>query len=145
MLLVDVKESDNGVWLLSRWKLTYPTGWEGILEAIASVYDYYEKPEILKIGIASKDVLEINNKENIFDIEESNALTIRGFSTIIKVPISITIYNQSRIVDVDVIKTAEGEFSKADYRSFNISMSQYLDSIEIMEHINLIKKNSKTN
>lgn len=48
----------------------------------------------------------------------------------IKVPIMITFYNQTNIVDVNVAKMTY-EFSKTDYEKFNKSLCQYLDSIEL--------------
>ncbi len=47
-----------------------------------------------------------------------------------KVPIMITFYNQTNIVDVNVAKMTD-EFSKTDYEKFNKSLCQYLDSIEL--------------
>ena len=45
MLLMAVKE-DKG-WLLSRWNLTYATGWKQICKAVNTMFDYYDNPEIL--------------------------------------------------------------------------------------------------
>lgn len=124
MLLIDVQE-ENG-WLLSRWNLTYRIGWEHICKAAYSVYDFYVTPEILVDGKTTG----ISNKESILKLEESGNLVIRGMSTIIKVPLMITFYNQLNAVDVSVAGTTE-EFREADYQKFNMSMGQYMDSIEL--------------
>lgn len=67
-------------------------------------------------------------------------MDLRGFSNILKVPMQITFFNQTKIVNVEILKTSEGEFSKADYEKFNKSLSQYMDSIEIMTIVGLEKK-----
>ncbi len=124
MLLVGLKE-DRG-WLISRWNLTYRVGWEHICKAAHSVYDFYGQPEILVDG---KQV-DIKNKDDILDIEEAGNLVIRGMSTIIKVPLMITFYNQLSAVDVNVAGATE-EFKAADYQKFNMSLGQYMDGIEL--------------
>ena len=133
MLLIGVKK-ENG-WLLSQWELTYPTGWERICKAGAAVYDYYEDPEILvcESPMAENHSVNIQSKEDILNIEESSLMTIRGFSKIIKVPLMMTIYNQTKIVNVAV--PADGdEFKIADYEKFNKSLCAYMDSVELFMH-----------
>lgn len=124
MLLIHVQE-ENG-WLLSRWNLTYRVGWEHICKAAYSVYDFYGGPEILVDG----KKIEILSKDDILKIEEAGNLVIRGMSSIIKVPLMITFYNQLNAVDVSVAGATE-EFREADYQKFNMSMGQYMDSIEL--------------
>lgn len=124
MLLIGVK--DNDAWLLSRWNLTYGIGWEQILKAAHSVFDYYKGIEIL---VDNKQI-HIDKKEDILAIEESSSLTFRGISTIVKVPIMITLVNQTNVVDVNVAKATE-EFATADYQKLNMSLGQYMDSIEL--------------
>ncbi|MCM1049519.1 MAG: hypothetical protein NC433_13970 [Clostridiales bacterium] len=125
MLLIGVKE-DNG-WLNSRWNLTYRIGWEKILKACTFCSEYYEQFEIL----IDNQVVSVQSKEEIMNLKESRSLTFRGISTIIKVPIMITLYNQSNAVDVSVAMATD-EFLKADYENFNKSLGQYLDSIELV-------------
>ena len=124
MLLVGVKES--GGWLISRWNLTYRVGWEHICKAVHSVYEFYNQPEVLTDNIPAAAY----KKEDILKLNERGSMTIRGMSTIINVPIMITFYNQTNAVDVNVAK-ATSEFSGADYQKFNISLCQYMDSIEL--------------
>lgn len=124
MLLIDVKE--EGAWLFSRWNLTYRIGWEHILRAAYSVFDYYNSIEIL---VDNKQI-SIDKKEDVFEIEEASSLIFRGVSTIIHVPIMITLINQTNVVDVSVAMATE-EFASADYQKFNMSLGQYMDSIEL--------------
>lgn len=124
MVLVGIKE-ENG-WILSRWNLTYGIGWEHILKAVKSVYDYYHNLEIVVDG----KVLDINDKHKILDIPEASQLVFRGISEIIKAPVMITLYNQLQAVDVSVAAMSD-EFKITNYESFNKSMCQYLDSIEL--------------
>lgn len=124
MLLVGTKENEG--WILSRWNLTYRVGWEHICKAVNSVYEFYTNPEVL----VEDKVVAVNAKEDILSLAEGGGLTIRGIFTIIKVPIMITFYNQTNIVDVNVAKMTD-EFAVADYEKFNKSLCQYLDSIEL--------------
>ena len=57
-------------------------------------------------------------------------MTIRGMSKIIRVPLMITFFNQSDVVNVWVACVSE-EFKEADYQNFNRSLGQYLDSMEL--------------
>ena len=124
MLLIGVKK-DNG-WLNSRWNLTYRIGWKNILKACTFCSEYYEQFEIL----VDNQVVSVQSKEENMNLKEAGSLTFRGMSTIIKVPIVITLYNQSDAVDVSVARATK-EFLKADYEKFNKSLGQYLDSIEL--------------
>ncbi len=124
MLLVGVKEQ-NG-WLLSRWNLTYRTGWEQICKAAQSVFDYYQGLEILVDDRAAM----VADKAAVAALQEGRTLTIRGMSKIVGIPLMITFYNQTNAVDVNVAKGVE-EFKEADYESFNKSLCQYLDSMEL--------------
>lgn len=125
MLLVGVKE-ENG-WLLSRWNLTYKAGWNHICKAVFSVYDYFNRPEVLVDG----KIVEIKNKDEILVLEEARSIVIRGNSEIIKIPLMITFYNQLQAVDVNVAGITD-EFKEADYQRFNMSLGQFMDSIELV-------------
>ena len=57
-------------------------------------------------------------------------MTIRGISKIIQVPLSITFYNQMNTVDVNTAK-ATSEFINTDYQKLNMSLCQFLDSLEL--------------
>ncbi len=124
MLLINIK--DNGNWINSVWNLTYKVGWEHICKAVNSIYDFYQDTEIL---IENK-IVNIVDKKEILEFTESLNLTVRGVSTIIKVPIMITFHNQTDLVEVIVAKATD-EFKQIDYQKFNISLGQYMDSIEL--------------
>lgn len=124
MLLIEIQE--NSGWILSRWNLTYSVGWENICKAVYSVYDFYMQPEIL----IDDRIVKVNHKEDIMKLEERGNLTIRGVSTILKVPIMISFLNQTSVVEVDVAQASD-EFVKTNYQKFNISLCQYMDSIEL--------------
>ena len=124
MLLVGTKEND--AWVLSRWNLTYRVGWNHICKAVHSVYDFYAPAEVL---LENQNVT-IAKKDDILTLTERGGLTIRGNSTILNVPVMITFYNQSNVVDVNVAKLTD-EFTGTNYEKFNKSLCQYLDSIEL--------------
>lgn len=124
MLLIGVREEEG--WLISRWNLTYSVGWESICKAVRSLYDFYLDPEIL---VGDKPI-KISNSEDILKLSEDRSMIIRGMSSILKVPIMITFYNQLNFVDVNVA-CATKEFETADYQKFNLSLGQFLDSIEL--------------
>lgn len=124
MLLAGVKENEG--WVLSRWNLTYRVGWEHICKAVHLVYDFYTQTEVL----LENQVVPVAKKEDVLTLPERGGLTIRGNSNIINVPIMITFYNQTNIVDVNVAKVTD-EFTETNYEKFNKSLCQYLDSIEL--------------
>ena len=72
----------------------------------------------------------VANKEDVLNLDEARTMTIRGMSTIIGIPIMITFYNQTNIVDVNVAKVTD-EFKSADYEKYNKSLCQYMSSLEI--------------
>ena len=127
MHLIGVRE-DNG-WDFSRWELTFPTGWEGILKAVKIAYHYLDHPEILVRG----EHAETESEDSIMEIPENANMTVRGFSQQLQAPVSITFYNQLSSVDVNVAQ-AEEEFKNTDYEKFNHSMCQFMDSIELAMH-----------
>lgn len=124
MLLMTIKE--NTGWLLSQWNLTYSVGWEQICKAIYFMFDYYDNTEIL----VDEKLIDLSSKEEIIKIDEARNMTIRGISKIIKAPLMITFFNQTSVVNVNIVKVNE-EFKTADYQKFNFSMCQYMDSIEL--------------
>ena len=124
MVLLDVKE--NNGWLSSRWNLTYSIGWQQICKAVNSVYQYYNNAELLTDGMQ----VNISNPDDILKLDECSSMIIRGLSTIIKCPVMITFYNQMQFVDVTVPSMTD-EFNTADYKSFNMSLGLYMDSIEL--------------
>lgn len=124
MVLMDVKET-NG-WLLSSWRLTYGVSWEQILKAAYEQYPYFENLKLL----VDDTLLQVEGKEELYNIEEASMLTIRGLSTILHTLIMITFINQTNVVNVN-IATMNEEFQTADYQKLNMSLGQYMDSIEI--------------
>jgi hypothetical protein len=111
---------------MSTFNLTYPVGWDKICKAVSMAYGYYDKVEVL----VDNEVIDISSADDILKIEEAGNITIRGKSTIIKVPMMITFFNQLKTVNVAVPCMA-GEFEKADYQQFNLSLGEYMDSLEL--------------
>ncbi|MBO4363945.1 MAG: hypothetical protein J5912_06165 [Clostridia bacterium] len=131
MKLLGVEKVDGKLpYLYSEWNLTYRVGWDSILKAVSLIYEYTDDPE-LQVGDADGDRdITVNDAEEVLSIEEYGRITITGTSQIIQVPVMITFYNQSDFVRVSVRCVTE-EFEEADYKKFNLSMCQFLDSAEI--------------
>lgn len=124
MLLRELQE--NNGWISSRWQLTYRVGWEHICKAVHSMYEFYAQTEILN----NDGPVAIRHRDDILKLEENGKLTIRGMSTILKVPVMITFMNQLDIVEVFVAQATD-EFLETDYQTFNLSLCQFMDSIEL--------------
>ena len=124
MLLLGVKKEND--WLLAEYNLTYKVGWENICKAVSLAYEYYDNVEIL----VDNNKVNINSKEEILQLDEARTMTIRGVSKIIQVPLMITFFNQLQTVRVSVAGATD-EFKYADYKKFNMSLGQYMDSIEL--------------
>ena len=127
MHLIGTKE-DNG-WVFSRWELTFPTGWAGILKGVSLDYHYFDHPEILIRG----EPVNTESEDAIMDIPEDANMTVRGVSQQLGVPVSITLYNQLQAVNVNVAQATD-EFKNTDYEKFNHSMCQFMDSFELAMH-----------
>ena len=124
MLLLGVKKEND--WLLAEYNLTYKVGWENICKAVSLAYEYYDNVEIL----VDNNKVNIYSKEEILQLDKARTMTIRGVSKIIQVPLMITFFNQLQTVRVSVA-CAIDEFKDADYKKFNMSLGQYMDSIEL--------------
>lgn len=124
MLLLGVGEERG--WLMATFNLTYAVGWDKICKAVSMVYGYYDNVEIL----VDDEKIVIPSKDDILKIEEAGSITIRGISTIIKVPMMITLFNQLKTVNV-AVPCMKGEFEKADYQKFNLSLGEYMDGLEL--------------
>ena len=120
----------EGGWLYSEWRLTYPVGWEQICKAASLIYAYTKSPEILTGDASGESAAAVRDAKEIPALEESGCLTIRGVSEIIRVPLMITFYNQTDFVKASVACATE-EFEEADYKRFNLSMCQFMDSVEL--------------
>lgn len=127
MLLLGVGEERG--WLMATFNLTYAVGWDKICKVVSMVYGYYDNVEIL----VDDEKIDISSKDDILKIKEAGNMTIRGISTIIKVPMMIKFFNQLKTVNVSVPCMA-GEFEKADYQKFNLSIGEYMDSLELAMH-----------
>ena len=111
---------------MSTFNLTYPVGWDKICKAVSMAYGYYDNVEVL----VDNEVIDISSADDILTLDEDGTMTIRGIQTIIKDPVMITFFNQFQTVNVAVPCMA-GEFEKADYQKFNMSLGQYMDSLEL--------------
>ena len=128
MRLVGVaKEND---WLFSEWRLTYRVGWKHILRAGMLIFHYTEDPEIMIGGAGESRTVNLRDEKEILSLEESGFLTVRGISDMRRVPLMITFYNQLDLVRASVACATE-EFMEADYKNFNLSMCQFMDSAEL--------------
>ncbi|MBR0385533.1 MAG: hypothetical protein IJI05_03200 [Erysipelotrichaceae bacterium] len=132
MVLADVEKRDD--WLYSEWILTYRAGWDQICKAAQLLYGTINRPEVRTGDVDNSLEQEISNADDILSLAESGLLTIRGMSEIIKVPRSITFFNQLDLVRVYVACMNE-EFSIAEYRAFNMSLGKFMDSIELAMYL----------
>ena len=128
MKLMGVEKTGNC--LYSEWSLTFGVGWESICRAARLVYQYTEGP-VLHAGDAGGDrVIDVADEDQILKLNEMGYLSVEGNSEVIKVPLKIVFYNQSDFVKL-YVASANEEFEKADYQAFNLSMCQFMDSVEI--------------
>ena len=127
MLLTAVKK-ENG-WIFTHWELTYPAGWDSILNAAAAVYHDLTDPEVL----TDRQPRALEGAKLLKELQESGTLTVRGLSGIFGRPIMLTFWNQTRSVEA-LIPADDGEFRDADYEAINRSMCQFMDSVELAIH-----------
>ena len=131
MTLLGVEKiEDEQSWLYSEWRLTYRVGWDNICRAVSLIYQYMEKPELFAGDASSKQKLTVNDAKEILDLEEMGYLMIRGKSKMLHAPVMITFYNQLDAVRMSVLSVND-EFAEADYKNFNLSTCQFMDSVEL--------------
>ena len=104
----------------------YQVGWEQICKAADLMFDYYDNLEIL----VDNKRTNVSSKEDIIKLDEARNMTVRGLSKILKVPMMVTFFNQINTVNVSIAQATD-EFKTADYQRFNMSLGQYMDSIEL--------------
>ena len=121
---------NDGQWLCSEWELTYRVGWDQICRAVSLIYQYTKEPELLVGDANGESAVPIRDSREIRSLDEAGYLTIRGVSDMLRVPLMITFYNQLNLVRVYVARATE-EFMEADYKSFNLSLCQFMDSAEL--------------
>ncbi len=130
LLGVDKDGNDKYKWLYSEWALTYRVGWGHICSAASLIWHYTEDPVITTGDASGRKSVDVKDADGILKIEEAGWLCIRGTSEILKVPVEITFHNQTDLVRVSVLSVTK-EFMEADYKNFNLSMCQFMDSIEL--------------
>jgi len=127
MLLIGVKEYSEPnapAWLFSRWQLTCPTGWNGILAAAETLRKKLDSPEVF----VDDEPAAVGGTDAILRLPEAGKLMIRGLSSSPRLPIRIAFYNQTDLVDAD-LPLSEGV--TADYESFNRFLCLFMDSVEL--------------
>ena len=134
MILIGEKEEKG--WVHANYRLTRPVSWQQLLKSVHGVYGYFKKTEILVNGLP----IQIGQPEEILQTPESKAISIRGVLTIIDVPVVVTFYNQADYVNV-MVAGANEEFQNTNYEKFNKSMSQIMDSLELMMYIPTANQN----
>lgn len=90
------------------------------------MFDYYDSLEIL---VDNKRV-NVSSKGDIIKLKEAGSMTVRGLSKILKVPMMVTFFNQMNTLNVSIAQATD-EFKTVDYQRFNMSLGQYMDSIEL--------------
>ncbi len=135
MLLIGITEEPD--WIRSTFNLTYRVSWETLLKGVRGVYPYMrgvspndDNPEVL----VDNSIIQISSPDKILAIPEAGSITIRGFAPVIKAPAMLVFHNQVSSVNVAVGRVGE-EYQNTDYEKFNKSLCQFMDSIEIMMHL----------
>ena len=128
MLLVEERE-ENG-WIRSTFSLTYRVTWNQLLQAVHGAYPYFANPQVLVDGTQ----ISVTKQSDILAIPEDRAIILRGISTVLNAPLMVTFRNQSQAVAVSV-GCVNQEFRNTTYEKYNKSMSQLMDSMEIMMHV----------
>lgn len=108
--------------------LRHGLGWD--LHAAQAAWGSLERPEIL----TDRGPCTVQDGTEIAAIPEAGSLTVRGMSTVFKAPLMLTFYNQTQIVEA-ALPMDDGEFREADYETFNKSLCQFMDSVELAIHL----------
>ncbi|MBO7397929.1 MAG: hypothetical protein J6V10_02425, partial [Clostridia bacterium] len=71
--------------MYSEWRLTYRTGWHGILKAASLLFEYTDDPFITVGDSYESRKAEVANAGEVLEIEEQGWLTITVTSQMVKV------------------------------------------------------------
>ena len=134
MLLVEARQASGSI--RCTFNLTYRVTWNQLLQAVHGAYPYFANPQILVDGTQ----ISVTKQSDILAIPEDRAIILRGISTVLNAPLMITFHNQSQAVAVSV-GSVNQEFRNTTYEKYNKSMSQLMDSMEIMMHVPAAKPN----
>ena len=131
------------------YELTCAVGWEQMLSFIDVIIKTdFAKGGIQSIGvgsIAGAESVDVTNdlrehgsrvKDTSFSKKESGYIVIAGYSSIMEVPMRITIWNQLNRFMLQLMNDTEIE--KSGEHCYN----KYVDSIEILGHIDYVKTNA---
>ena len=116
--------------LYSEWCLTYRVGWGHICSAASLIFQYTEDPDVTVGDANGETEVEVASADDLANLEEAGWLSISGTSEILHVPVFIQFYNQTDYVRV-YVRSVTDEFKEADYKKFNLSMCQFMDSVEL--------------
>lgn len=130
------------------YELTWAVSWEQMISFIDSIIELdFAKGGIQSIAVGTipgaesvdvTDELKMENykiKETSFSKNESGYIVIAGYSSIMEVPMRITIWNQLNRFMVQLMNdTGIDKYGEHCY-------DKYADSIEIMGHVNYAKAN----
>ena len=126
MLLIGVKKEEG--WLHSRWNLTWGAGWLTLCKGGLQLLADFDNPEVFVDGEAMKAFAK---REEILDLPERGRLMVRGLSKTLGIPVMVSFYNQTKVVDLTLPATKE-VVDSTDYETFNKEIAPYVDSLEIM-------------
>lgn len=132
------------------YELTWPIGWEQMLSMInAVIEDDFSKSTIQALeveeiaGSGLKDVTaalkRANNEIHYSSVakEEMGTIAISGYSAIMEVSMRIMFYNQTNRCLVQVVR------DKAIKKSGKHAYDKYMDSIELLGHIDYTKRQTE--
>lgn len=125
MLLIGVKKDAS--WLHSRWDLTWGTGWDPICRGACRLYADLEDPELFVDGEKQPPFEE---REKILDIPEHGRMMVRGLSKTLGIPVMVTFFNQTKVVDLTHPVSAD-ICTSTDYETYNKALAPYVDSLEL--------------
>lgn len=148
MQLKGIEKKD--VFTTLYYELTWGVGWEQIISFVDTIvqFDFLKGGiQSIEIGsIAGAESVDVTNelkekgyrvKETSFSKKEFGYIAIAGHSSIMKVPMRITIWNQLNRFMVQLMN--DDRIEKSGEHCYD----KYVDSIEIMGHVDFAKTRAK--
>ena len=107
--------------------MTYGAGWDTLCKGGCRLFSDLDDPEVFTDGEKQSD---INEAEKVLDLPERGRLMVRGLSKTLGIPVMVTFYNQTSIVDL-TLPASRDICDSTDYETFNKALAPYVDSLEI--------------
>lgn len=132
-----IEMTKNGAWTLFKYKSTHRISWEDCISYVQGLYKHIEHAQILSSAGINETIINIKSAEDIEEIPENMAITIRGFNKVYdEAPFVFTFFNQTDNMFMQMptaylnsLRRNETDFLNEEEQKH--TFDKFIDSIEV--------------